>query len=188
MRPIALLTALLLVLAGEMPVRAGPGLPRLASLQVGPHPVTIYVDSATARTGPNVFTLEMMQVSPEGTVSLRLLGPGGQVVPVQLQSVKILAAAGGGHGEDTSHAGADPSGHGAVADTDRGVVFRGSGRLTAPGTWQVELAMVGHDGNTLKGTAPFEVVYGGPNRAYLGATGLIMGGSLLYGVIRRRGR
>jgi hypothetical protein len=58
--------------------------------------------------------------------------------------------------------------------------------LDQPGTWQVTVTVAGDPAGQQSTTIPVTVVDGSPNRVYLGATGLIMTGTVLYGAIHRR--
>jgi hypothetical protein len=99
------------------------------------------------------------------------------------------------------HGGASPDDH-VVADAhdqaalhvaneagspgEESYLARGQANLPSTGRWIAHLSMRGQRGEIFTGQAPLEVVEGGPNRLYLGATGLLMGGSLLFGLIQRR--
>lgn len=192
MRPLAVMAALVLLLTPAAPALAGAGLPKLASVKVGSRSAAIHVDSPTAITGTNVLTVEMGGLAPGEQVRLRLLGPRGQAVPVTLREVRILTGAAhgdeGGHGDGAGAKAADsPAAHGQAAPAaDGATVVRGTARLTATGTWQAELSVADHHGPVQTGVAPFRVEPGGPNRAYLAFTGVLMAGTFVYGVVRRR--
>lgn len=182
--------ALLLVAGAATPALAGGGLPVLTSLRAGHAEVTIYGDSLQIHTGTNTLTLETTGLEAGQVPQLRLLGPGGQVVTVPLSPLHIVAGPDGGHGDshgDDSHGGGDDhggddhggDGHGAPAAD--AVWFRGTAKVGATGLWKAELQVGGE-----KATDEVKVVENGPSGLFLGATGLAMGGTIIYGAIQRR--
>jgi hypothetical protein len=115
-----------------------------------------------------------------------------------------------GHGHDSA-AQADAHGHDSAAETDAhghggdghdeaqsghhggslpvgGYLARGRVKLDQPGTWQLTVTVTGDPAGKQAATIPVTVVDGSPNRVYLGATGLIMTGTVLYGALHRRRR
>lgn len=109
-----------------------------------------------------------------------------------------------GHGESDAHgasaapapastAGADDHAsatlsddHGSAERENGGYVGRGSARLDATGTWKARLLIRDPNGEVMTAEMALDVVDGGPNPIYLGTTGLLIGGSLLYGATQRR--
>jgi hypothetical protein len=89
-------------------------------------------------------------------------------------------------GHDMSAAGHDMSaaGHDTAA-TATAYAARGKADLNATGSWHLVVEITGHDQKEAA-EAHVEVVQGGPNGAYLGFTGLLMGGTFIYGVVQRR--
>jgi hypothetical protein len=96
---------------------ASAGLPQLATVQVGPYPVALYNDSATAVTGANTFALAVEGLKPDAWLELELRGPSGERVPVTLKRITGLAA-GHSHGEDADSHGGDS--HGATSSDSHG--------------------------------------------------------------------
>lgn len=74
-----LMAACLLAIAS--PVRAGVGLPKLATLQVGHRTVAIHSDSAMARTGSNVLTVEVADWAEGAEVASSCLVPAARSSP-----------------------------------------------------------------------------------------------------------
>lgn len=68
--------------------------------------------------------------------------------------------------------------------------FLGRGAITLPGTgvWHAIVRVGAHDEIPLEAEAAIETVDGSPNPLYLGATGSLIGGSLVYGAVERRRR
>jgi hypothetical protein len=84
-----------------------------------------------------------------------------------------------GH-DDAAHGG----GHGAPALA--GYAVRGSVRLPGPGPWRAVLTVGDGQGPPVTGEFRAEATAGGAHPLYLGVTGLLAGGSILYGAVRRR--
>lgn len=191
---------------------AGAGLPKIATVQAGPYDAVLSNDSKGARTGSNVFTLEIPEFAGD-KVSLRLTGPAGQIVVVPLKPLVVLG--GGGHGEGETHAMPEPDSHGKAADAheketgshgsgssgeanssggdahgdsppENGYLARGKVRLNATGTWTAQLEVTDAQGASTAVEFPLQVKQGGPNTLYVSFSGLLMGGTVVYGWIQRR--
>lgn len=63
---------------------------------------------------------------------------------------------------------------------------RGSASLPVPGTWTARLVIRDPHGEEVVGVTPLTAVEGGPNRLYLGFTGSLIFGSMVFGLIQRR--
>ena len=63
---------------------------------------------------------------------------------------------------------------------------RGSVSLPSTGRWTARLVVRDPHGGETIGEVPVQVVQGGPSRLYLGFTGTLIFGSMLFGMIRRR--
>ena len=131
MRPVVISLTVLL-LAAAAPALAS-GLPKVASIQIGPHQVALYNDSPTLVTGSNTLTVEIGSLPDDSTISLSLSGPQGQTIDVPLKPVLLL----GGHDEmgdsghdampmpasghdaapNSGHDGMDMGGHGAMPNS-----------------------------------------------------------------------
>jgi len=190
MKKIALPVALFAVLAATTPAFADGGLPKIASLQVGSHTVSIHGDSPSLHTGTNTFTVEIPALSSAHSVSLRLTGPSGQTVSVPLKDLVVvsgpedhssMADMPGMAGMDHGTAGGD----GAHSHDEGSFDARGKAVINTPGTWTIAVDITGH-GGTQSAQTSVDVVRGGPSRLYLGFTGLLIGGSITYGVAQRR--
>ena len=136
MRRIALPAAALLVLLGASPALASAGLPKIASLQVGPHKAAIHNDSQSARVGSNTITVEITDVPAGHSVHLRFIGPNGQLLEPTLRPLQILTGpedAHGGHDTSSGEHGAATADH-AQTSSDHGTQSSGhetSGHGTA---------------------------------------------------------
>lgn len=107
---------------------------------------------------------------------------------------------GGGHGSASSAHGSAPDGHGSApgdqgstADAHgtahtagQGYSARGKAVLDAAGTWRAVVEIQGDHAGSMTAEVPFDVHRGGPAPMYLGFTGLMMGGFLTYGIVKRR--
>jgi len=111
MRRLILPLMIAYLLAMGAPAQAGGGLPKLTTLQVGHRTVAIHGDSAVARTGANVLTMEITEWTDGSEVSLTLVGPTGQKIAVPLLPVRVIEgpadAHGGGGAEQGATAGHD---------------------------------------------------------------------------------
>ena len=83
-----------------------------------------------------------------------------------------------GHGEDELK-----DGHG---DKAGAYMARGSVSVPSKGTWTARLSIRDAHGDEMIGETQVEVTEGGPNRLYLGFTGSLIFGSMLFGLIQRR--
>ena len=63
---------------------------------------------------------------------------------------------------------------------------RGQVSLPSTGHWIAQLVIRDRRGEIYVGQTALEVVEGGPNRLYLGATGSLIAGALLFGTVQRR--
>lgn len=121
MRKLAAAATVLLAVSVAAPVYAGAGIPKIATLQLDQATATLYNDSPTLLTGKNTLTLEIADL-PEGLlVELKLIGPEGQVIPVDLKPLTIVegpadAHGADSHGEEDAH-GAEADAHGEAADS-----------------------------------------------------------------------
>jgi hypothetical protein len=95
--------------------------------------------------------------------------------------------------DEAAHAGAAPAeapgGHGTAAHAGAvfsGFVARGVVRLPATGAWRAVLTAGDGRGEPLTGELAFNVTTDDPNFLFLGSLGLLGGGSVLYGWVRRR--
>ncbi|MFZ5827522.1 MAG: hypothetical protein ACOY94_24735 [Bacillota bacterium] len=170
---------LLLALTASAPVLAGPGLPTLVRIDVGPYKVSLLNDSPSFKTGSNTVTVVVPGLEPEAAVSLQFVGPAGQVVKVPLAQLVVLSGPDGGHGIGDDHGARDD--HGDDGHDDGAYQARGKMKLSTTGTWTAVLSIDGATEKTM-----FEVEQGGPNRLFLGVAGSLMGGSMIYGAIERR--
>ena len=175
---------LLLALTASAPVLAGPGLPTVARLDVGPYKVSLLNDSPSFITGSNTVTVVVPGLEPEAAVSLQFVSPEGQMVKVPLEHLVVLSGPDGGHGAGDHHGAEDDhgeaGGHGDYGHDADGYQARGKVKLDATGTWTADLSI---NGATEK--IHFNVEQGGPNRLFLGVAGAVMGGSMIYGAIER---
>jgi hypothetical protein len=82
-----------------------------------------------------------------------------------------------------------PGDHGTAAHGGAvfsGFVARGAAKLPATGAWRAVLTASDGRGKPLTGELALTVTTDGPNPLFLGFLGLLSGGSVLYGWIRRR--
>lgn len=214
MRRLATLLGLFVLLSVPTRAWASAGLPQIASLHVGPYHVQIWNDSPSLRTGNNTVTLAVPDLPSGGRVYLALQSPAGRTVAAPLQPLLVLdgpetagheadAHSEGGTGEADAHGhdGAEETavhGHGGDGHDEVGAghhgsplpvggyLARGRVKLDQPGTWQVTVTVAGDPAGEQVTTIPVTVVDGSPNRVYLGATGLLMTGAVLYGAVNRR--
>lgn len=128
MRRTALPAAALLIMVSATPALASAGLPKIASLQAGPHKAAIHNDSSSARIGSNTITVEITDVPAGHDVHLRFIGPDGQTIDPALRPLEVLAgpedAHGGGGHESTAPATTPSTEHGG----------HGGGHEAAPAT------------------------------------------------------
>lgn len=82
---------------------------------------------------------------------------------------------------------AAPSGEAAPHEHGNGTFLaRGEARLSMTGTWTARLEVWDEHGEPTRTEVSVPVVPGSPNPYYMGFTGTLIGGSLLYGTINRR--
>ncbi|HWI53111.1 MAG TPA: hypothetical protein VNT01_13305 [Symbiobacteriaceae bacterium] len=177
----AIPAALLILLGTAAPAFAGGGLPVLSTLKAGHAEVTIYGDSLFVHTGTNTLTLEVTELPAGVTPGLRLTGPDGQVILVELSPLHVVEGpaeshGSGGEGHGDEHGG----GHGAAPAADA-TWFRGKAAVPATGLWKAQLEISG-----AIATDEIKVVTNGPSPFYLAVTGVAMGGTILYGAVQRR--
>jgi hypothetical protein len=211
MRRYAFPAAVGLLVATVATANAGAGLPMVASLQVGPHQAALHNDSPALRKGGNTLTVEIPTLPAGATVGLAFRGPAGQVLSVPLRPVTVLPGgerdshgAGGtagatvatssqspapamdhGHGAASTH-GAAQGAMPAAASAAGGFLGRGTVQVPHAGRWHAQLSIRDPDGALVDAESPLDIVDGGPNPLYLGTTGGLMAGTLLFGAIRRR--
>ncbi|HEY5475617.1 MAG TPA: hypothetical protein VIK11_02780, partial [Tepidiformaceae bacterium] len=65
-------------------------------------------------------------------------------------------------------------------------LLRGTANLTNAGAWRARVEIIDTTGTVQSAEQDLSAVDGGPNRIYLAATGTLIVGSLLVGVIGRR--
>jgi hypothetical protein len=113
--------------------------------------------------------------------------------PSQLDHSQMTPAQMAAHGADgmthdaTGMGAMDGHATGAPARQDViGFTGRGLARLDATGAWTATVRIRDASGQALLASAQVNVVDGGPNPLYLATTGLLIGGSLLFGMIQRR--
>ena len=117
MRRIAVAFAALLLAAGTTPALAGGGLPKVTSIEVGPHRASIHNDSPSVLTSSNTLTVEIADLTADHRVSLTLVGPNGERIAVPLSAVAVLDGPDGGHGGgEDSHAAGPADDHAATSD------------------------------------------------------------------------
>ena len=113
-----------------------------------------------------------------------------------VQPADSRGAATSGHGTKPSddHAIADACGtdeHGVNTTQTPGqatetYLARGTVSLPSTGTWNARLVIRDPDGEEVVGEMPITVTEGGPSKLYLGFTGSLIFGSMLFGLIQRR--
>jgi hypothetical protein len=81
---------LLLLVCVATPVQAGVGMPEIGSIQIGPHRAHLLNDSAGLRTGTNTLTVHIPDLAVGDGVTLRLHGPGGELIDVPLRPLRVL--------------------------------------------------------------------------------------------------
>ena len=97
-----LLTTLLLLPNAPAPVQAGVGMPEIGSLQIGPYRAHLLNDSAGLRRGTNTLTVHIPDLPLGDDVTLRLYGPGGELINVPLRPLRVLSGPEGGHAVATA--------------------------------------------------------------------------------------
>ena len=112
---------------------------------------------------------------------------GGRPASVNLHSAGVK----GDHGSATSVASAAAAHDEAQADDGHGdkteaYVARGSVSVPSTGLWTARLSIRDEHGEEMVGETQVQVSEGGPNRLYLGFTGGLIFGSMLFGLIQRR--
>ncbi len=187
MRKITWLSTLLLTATIATPALAGAGLPTLARISTGDYQVLLQGDSPTLHTGTNTITVAVADLPDEVPITIQFVGPQGQSIALPLQPLTVLEGPADAHGGDHGTA-ADDHGdeaHGETHGDDAHATpsFQARGKITLPetGPWRAVI-QVGDQTETF----PFDVVYGGPNRLFVGASGSTMAGALLYGAITCR--
>lgn len=98
MRKTIWIPALLMALTVSAPALAGAGLPSLARIAVGSYQAQLLGDSPQLHTGTNTITVAVPGLTSDNEVSLKFVGPKGQVVQVPLRTLVVLQGPDGGHG------------------------------------------------------------------------------------------
>ena len=109
------LLLLLWLLNAAAPVQAGVGMPEIGSLQIGSYRAHLLNDSAGLRRGTNTLTVHIPDLSGGDDVTLRLHGPGGELIDVQLRPLRVLSGPAGGHAVATASTAAPAHGSPASA-------------------------------------------------------------------------
>ena len=139
--------ALLLAVAGAIPVLADGGLPEIANLDAGPFTATLHNDAPTLMTGSNTLTLEIPALPDRHAVSLSLAGPRGERLDVPLRPLQVLDgpsdAHSVGHGDTHAAAQTDAASGRAVSGMDH----------AAPGTSH-DMPGMAHDMGAMGQAAP----------------------------------
>ena len=131
-----LLTTLLLLPNAAAPVQAGVGMPEIGSLQIGSYRAHLLNDSAGLRRGTNTLTVHIPDLPLGDDVTLRLYGPGGELINVPLRPLRVLSGPEGGHAVATAstaapaHDSAASAGH-APGQAPEGVARLGCSRGTS---------------------------------------------------------
>ena len=156
---------------------ASGGLPLLCDLQAGPYSVALHNDSPSLVVGRNTLTLELPAEAEGRDIQLSLVGAGGEILTVGLHRVTVL---GGGTTTDM------PGMEGMEMALPTEYLLRGAANLTNAGAWRARVEIIDTTGTVQSAEQDLSAVDGGPNRIYLAATGTLIIGSLLVGVIGRR--
>lgn len=156
---------------------ASGGLPLLCDLQAGPYSVALHNDSPSLVVGRNTLTLELPAEAEGRDIQLSLVGAGGKILTVGLHRVTVL---GGGTTTDM------PGMEGMEMALPTEYLLRGTANLTNAGAWRARVEIIDTTGTVQSAEQDLSAVDGGPNRIYLAATGTLIVGSLLVGVIGRR--
>jgi len=156
---------------------ASGGLPLLCDLQAGPYSVALHNDSPSLVVGRNTLTLELPAEAEGRDIQLSLVGAGGEILTVGLHRVTVL---GGGTTTDM------PGMEGMEMALPTEYLLRGTANLTNAGAWRARVEIIDTTGTVQSAEQDLSAVDGGPNRIYLAATGTLIVGSLLVGVIGRR--
>ncbi|HEU5315157.1 MAG TPA: hypothetical protein VFX49_03550, partial [Chloroflexota bacterium] len=118
---------------------------------------------------------------------------GTGLVPV-VAAAEHTAGHAAGAGEPEAHDAAHDESRGSAAHTalpaPGPATFLGRGVVRVPttGVWNAVVRIGTGDEVPLEGEAAIQTVDGGPNPLYLGATGSLIGASLLYGAVERQRR
>ena len=108
------LLPLLWLLNAAAPVQAGVGMPEIGSLQIGSYRAHLLNDSAGLRRGTNTLTVHIPDLPVGDDVTLRLYGPGGELIDVPLRPLRVLSGPEGDHAIATASAVTEPT-HGSGA-------------------------------------------------------------------------
>jgi hypothetical protein len=81
---------LLLLVPVAMPVQAAVGMPEIGWLQVGSYRARLLNDSPGLRRGTNTLTVHIPDLPAGHGVTLRLHGPGGELIDVPLRPLRVL--------------------------------------------------------------------------------------------------
>lgn len=157
---------------------ASSGLPLLCDMQAGPYDIALHNDSPSLVVGRNVLTLELPPEAEGRDIQFSLLGPKGETVPVSLRRVTVV----GGQQTTTDMSGME----GMAMPVPSEYLMRGAAELPKTGTWRARVEITDTTGTVHSAEQELSAVDGGPNRIYLAATGTLITGALVVGVIGRR--
>ena len=174
---LSLVAALAVLLAGTDALASG-GLPLLCDLQAGPYAIALHNDSPSLVIGRNVLTLELPPEAEGRDVQLSLLGTNGETLTVGLRRVTVLG------GEQTTED--MPGMEGMKMPVPSEFLLRGTAELPKTGPWRARVEVTDTTGTVQSAEQELRAIDGGPNRVYLAATGTLIGGALVFGVIARR--
>jgi hypothetical protein len=107
-----------------MPVQAAVGMPEIGSVQVGTYRARLLNDSAGLRQGTNTLTVHIPDLPAGQGVTLRLHGPGGELIDVPLRPLRVLPGPRGRHASAVVTAAVTPAHASNAGETDIGSVDR----------------------------------------------------------------
>jgi hypothetical protein len=171
------MVALSLLINGSAALASG-GLPLLCDLQAGPYDIALHNDSPSLVVGRNVLTLELPPEAEGRDVQLSLLGTNGETLTVALRRVTIVG------GEQTTMD--MPGMEGMEMPIASQFLLRGTAELPKTGAWRARVEVIDTTGTVQSAEQELNAIDGGPNRIYLAATGTLIVGALVVGVVGRR--
>jgi len=189
--------AALLVLMASSPALGSESLPEIAMLHVGEYMAVIRNDSFGLRTGANTLTVEIPNLPAGDDVQLQFSGPKGELIDVPLRPFTAtseppdMASMGHTSGHTMpAHAnmeGGQPTHSHGAAQEGAGPAWsaRGTAVIRSPGTWSLALRIRDANAVIQQSAASLQAQPGGPSKAYLGFAGVMMGGFLTYGIVKR---